>query len=281
MPLMNYPAAAQQFPAGRRVWLAGVPVDCIGEDEVLTLFERTVRRGDRIVLANLNLHGWYAALTTPVMLDLLKARDSVVHIDGTPILWIARLLGARVSAKARNGHIDLIPKMLRQCAGMGLPIAIVGADEAGAEVNRKVLEAMAPGLQVLSFSGYFDMDDHGSSSYQTQIIDKLREHRPALLLVGMDMPRQEKWIAQIKDKVDVNVIMPVGGFADYFAGRTRIPPRFLGVLGLEWLFRLVHDPRRLAFRYLVEPLFLAVLLVQLTLKRSRWGRDRSMDNSLS
>lgn len=67
------------------------------------------------------------------------------------------------------------------------------------------------------------------------------------------MPRQEKWIQQNRNDIDANVILPSGATLDYVAGTKRMAPRWMGVLGLEWAFRLATEPRRLAYRYLVEP----------------------------
>ena len=262
------------FRPDRRVWLAGLPLDLLGEADILRLFGSAVAADDRVVLANLNLHGLYAALTTPEMSALLKAPDSLVHIDGMPIVWMARLSGAKLPERARNAHIDLIPKMLANCAAAGWRVAIVGSDAEGARENEDALARLAPGLQIKAFDGYFDMNDSRPGSRQSEIIAAIRAFRPALLLVGMGMPRQERWIAAVRDQLDVPVIMPVGGFADYFAGRTRTAPRFLGPLGLEWLYRLFHDPRRLAFRYLVEPILLLGLLVRETARGAAWGAGK-------
>jgi len=255
-----------------RVWLAGLPVDVIRQTEIIALLEAAVMNARPTVLANLNLHGLYAALTTPVMGDLLRNPETIVHIDGTPIMWMARLLGQSVPPDARAGHIDLIPKMLRRCAERGWPVAIVGGRPEDASMNKRALASLAPGLHVASFHGYFDMADTRPGAPQVSTVEAIKALRPALLLVGMGMPRQEAWIAAHHQTLGVPVVMPVGGFADYFAGRTRTAPRVLGPLGLEWLFRLIHDPRRLAFRYLVEPFLLAGLLVRATAQGARWGR---------
>lgn len=267
-------AVRRAAPADRRVWMAGVPIDLIGESEIIALFERSVADADRIVLANVNLHGLYAALTTPAMMALLKGPDSVVHIDGTPVVWMARALNLKLPPKARNGHIDLIPKLFARCAAQDWPVVIVSGDAAAAAENARALAALAPGLRITAFDGFFDLDDDGAGSKQRRILDAIDTIKPALLLVGMGMPRQEKWIARIRGLVDVPVIMPVGGFADYFAGRTRTAPRWLGPLGFEWLYRLVHDPRRLGFRYLVEPFMLAGHLAVATARGAPWGRSR-------
>jgi N-acetylglucosaminyldiphosphoundecaprenol N-acetyl-beta-D-mannosaminyltransferase len=261
----------------RRFWIAGVPVDVVGRREIIAMFDHAVMRETPFVLANLNLHGLYCALTSAAMGKLLASRDTIVHIDGTPIVWAAKLAGMDIPPDARNAHIDLIPELLTLCAARGWPVVIVNSDQEGAGQNQAALETLVPGLQVAALSGYFDHGDMSQDAPQQQVIDQIIALRPALLLVGMGMPRQEAWIARIRTVVDVPMIMPVGGFADYFTGRTRMPPRFLGPLGLEWAYRLFHDPRRLGFRYLIEPVLLLCLLIKRMASGTKWGRQRDLN----
>lgn len=254
-----------------RCWIAGVPVDLIGEMGILQLFEQTVITGNSIVLANVNLHGIYCALRYPAMLSLLMRQDAVVHIDGTPVVWLLKALGCSLPANSRNGHIDLIPKMLEICAKRNWRVVVVGSDHTGAATNERVMNQLFPNLKIKAFDGYFDIEDVSSQSRQSHLLRSISEYRPNLMLVGMGMPRQEIWINSIKDLIDVPVIMPVGGFTDYFTGRAKMPPRFLGPLGLEWLFRLLSEPRRLAHRYLVEPFIMLHLMARATQAGARWG----------
>lgn len=157
----------------------------------------------------------------------------------------------------------------------GWPVVIVNSDTAGASQNQRALAALAPGLKIVALSGLFDDNDMSEGSTQKKTIEQIRALRPALLLVGLGMPKQEAWIARVRNLVDVPMIMPVGGFADYFTGRAKTPPRFLGPLGLEWAYRLIHAPRRLGFRYLVEPMLLLGLLIRARIEGAKWGRQPS------
>lgn len=261
----------------RRFWIAGLPVDTVGRDEILGLFEHAVTRQAPFVLANLNLHGLYCALTTAPMAALLQSENTIVHIDGTPILWAARLAGVDIPPVARNTHIDLIPQLLELCAARGWLVVIVNSDTAGASQNQRALETLVSDLRIVALSGSFDDNDMGEDSTQKKTIEQIRMLRPALLLVGLGMPKQEAWIAQVRDLLEIPMIMPVGGFADYFTGRAKTPPRFLGPLGLEGAYRLIHAPRRLGFRYLIEPILLLGLLVKAFITGTKWGRQRGGD----
>jgi N-acetylglucosaminyldiphosphoundecaprenol N-acetyl-beta-D-mannosaminyltransferase len=262
------------FLKQQRYYLADRPVDPYTSRELALLFQQLVRSDQKRVLANLNLHGLYCSFKSDVMMDLLTDNKTIVHIDGMPIRWLCNFRGARLSPDYRTAHIDLIPELMRDCAKRGLRIFLVGSSEAGAADNAAAFRHLVPGLDIVCRHGFFDTKDTSPGSATDVLINEINSKKTNLLLVGMGMPLQEEWIAAIKDRINVNMIMPVGGFADYFTGRTRTPPRVLGRLGLEWLFRLLEQPRRLAFRYLGEPLLLLHLLALNALKGGKWGPER-------
>lgn len=95
--------------------------------------------------------------------------------------------------------------------------------------------------------GYFELDEEAA------VVTAVNKFAPHVLMVGMGMPRQEAWVVRNVDKIDARAILTCGACMDYRAGVTVTPPRWAGRVGLEWLFRLVREPRRLAVRYLIEP----------------------------
>lgn len=256
-----------------RYRLCGTPVDILQIEDMIGLLDDTVRGNKKIVLANLNLHGWYYALRHKVMADFLNSSNVAVHIDGMPIAWATSLFGAPDARRARNTHIDLIPHLLRHCEKFGWSVVFVGGAPEHCTANSEAIKRIAPELNFRAFHGFFDINDGSEGSQQSTLLRNISEFRPALLLVGMGMPRQEIWISHNRAAINANLIMPVGGFLDYFAGRTATPPRILGKLGLEGLYRLFKDPRRLAFRYLIEPIGLLWLLLLGTLRGNPWGLD--------
>lgn len=266
-----------RFMVKKRCYIAGRPVDPCTGSELKELFQQLVKTEQKRVLANLNLHGLYCSFKSNTMQHLLLAKETLVHIDGTPILWLCNFLGAKLNMDYRNAHIDLVPELLKTCAENNLRVFLVGSNKAGAIENEAVLRRLIPGLQIKTSPGYFNVDNASDDKTISRLIDEINNNNTNLLLVGLGMPKQEEWIAANKDRLNVNMIMPVGGFADYFAGRRRIPPRFLGKLGLEWLFRLLEQPLRLGFRYLIEPALLLALLGLNTLKGEKWGQEMNVN----
>jgi N-acetylglucosaminyldiphosphoundecaprenol N-acetyl-beta-D-mannosaminyltransferase len=115
----------------------------------------------------------------------------------------------------------------------------------------RVFRAHAPGLQIATAHGYFDRSP--GSIENEAVLAQINAYQPHILLVGMGMPLQEHWLIDMFDRIDANVLMNVGAIMDYFAGEIPTPPRWMGRVGLEWLYRLGSEPRRLWQRYLVEP----------------------------
>ena len=90
----------------------------------------------------------------------------------------------------------------------------------------------------------------------------MAEIKPDLVIVGMGMPRQEKWLYENKDKLQAGVIITCGAAMEYFAGTVKTPPRWMGRSGMEWLFRFVENPKKFWFRYMIEPWFALWLLAR-------------------
>ena len=94
---------------------------------------------------------------------------------------------------------------------------------------------------------------HGYGADQAQVVNTINALRPDILLVGMGMPLQERWLVEHLDQLDVGFATQAGSTLDYYAGAQARPPRWMSRIGLFWLYRLLNDPRRLWRRYLVEP----------------------------
>ena len=125
-----------------------------------------------------------------------------------------------------------------------------------------------PGLQVDTHDGYFDLDDDRRCS---EVVDRINAARPDILFVGMGMPKQEVFVNRYGSRLAVPVIGLGGAAFAYLAGEQAAPPRWMGRHGLEWLYRLCADPRRLAGRYVVEPLLLAAVLGRRAVMQTKDG----------
>jgi N-acetylglucosaminyldiphosphoundecaprenol N-acetyl-beta-D-mannosaminyltransferase len=128
-----------------------------------------------------------------------------------------------------------------------------------AEQGAAILRDKFSDLQIATAHGYFDV--HLDSQGSQNVLEAINAYQPNVLMVGMGMPRQEHWLVDNIRHLHANVVLNAGATMDYVVGVVPTPPRWSGRLGLEWLYRLAAEPKRLWRRYLIEPWFVLGLFL--------------------
>jgi len=170
-------------------------------------------------------------------------RAALVVADGQPLVWCAPLFGGRLPERVTG--IDLIDAVCARAATEGKSVFCLGASQSLLHSTLAHLRARHPGLRIDGADGYFDAASAAARAEQ------VRASGAQLLFVGMGCPRQEEFISEHWERLGVGMAIGVGGSFDVLGGaRYRAHP-WIGYLGLEWLVRLLQEPRRLARRYLV------------------------------
>lgn len=249
------------FEPVKEISILGFRFHPMTKSDVIGAISSCVRAKRRMVMGNLNLHGMAVMFESSGMNRLLSAPETLVMIDGTPIVWVARLLGRKVSREQRMTSLDYFDDLFRLAAKEGWRIDYVGSTPDVLKQGLAILRKRVPGLDIEGRDGYFDVKDHSENGKQAEIVAWLNRRGADIVIVGMGMPRQEEWLESIKGEISTRVLIPVGAYLEYQVGSLALPPRWLGPLGLEWLYRLVTAPRRLAYRYIVEPFVLLFFLV--------------------
>ncbi|MEZ5333399.1 MAG: WecB/TagA/CpsF family glycosyltransferase [Thermoanaerobaculia bacterium] len=131
-------------------------------------------------------------------------------------------------------YVDWIGELAQRAAASGWRLFYLGGRDGVAAEAAERLRRRAPGLRIATHPGYFDA--RAGSSENRAVLQAIRENSPDVLLVGMGMPRQERWIVENLDRLEARVVLNAGACFDYVAGVARTPPRWAGRLGLEWLF---------------------------------------------
>ena len=247
---------ASPVNAGRASVL-GVQVEALNMRELNAIVAEAIENRKRVIVANHNLHSIYLYHHDSKMRAFYAAADHI-HVDGMAVIASARLLGIAFRREHRITFVDWIGPLALAAANHGWRVFYLGSRPGVAQRGAEVLEGRYPGLQIETAHGFFDPDP--ASSEAQAILAGIEAWRPHLLITGMGMPRQEHWIVDHMDRLSANVILNGGAALDYFAGAIPTPPRWAGRCGLEWLFRLIAEPRRLWSRYLVEPWFIAYKL---------------------
>lgn len=238
--------------------LAGVDVHGLTVDELYDFICAAIVNNEQRIISNHNSHSVYLYHHDEKMRSFY-AKSALIVIDSMPLVFIGRLLGYPLRNENRMTHLDWIPPLLAQAAHNGWRVFYLGSKPGVAEKGAQAWKSRMPKLQIATHHGYFDI--RPASSENQQVIAAINEYRPQILMVGMGMPRQEHWVVDKLEQLNANVIINVGALIDYVAGVIPTPPRWIGRLGLEWLYRLASEPRRLGRRYLLEPWFLIMIIV--------------------
>ncbi len=200
-------------------------------------------------------HALNISLVDAEQRECLRHAD-VVFADGIGVRLGTRLLGGSLPSNL-NGT-DMFPLLCQQAAVSGRPLVLVGAKHDVVDECARRSRAAHPGLQIPIVShGY--LDDAASLA----LASELRDLDSPLVLVGMGSPVQEKWAMRYLSDLPRATVLTVGGLFDFFSGRMPRAPRAWRELGLEWLYRLWQEPKRMARRYLLgNPLFLLMIACQ-------------------
>ena len=170
---------------------------------------------------------------------------SLILADGMSVLWSLRASGCRIPERVTG--VDLMARLLTASAQHRLKVYFLGARR---EVVTKLVErtrAQHPGVEIAGFhDGYFGPDDH------TKLVEEIRASGAHMLFVGMPSPFKETWCERHRERLNVPVIMGVGGSFDVLAGFIKRAPRWMQSSGLEWFWRLLMEPRKLWKRYLTS-----------------------------
>ncbi len=189
--------------------------------------------------------------------------------DGKPLIWLSRAMGSPLPAKVSGS--DLALPLCARAAREGLSVFLLGAKDGVGARAAEVLERACPGLVVagvLSPPLGFDKDPAADAA----VVRAVRDAKPALVLVALGAPRQELWMHAHKAELAPAVLLGVGGTLDFLAGEVKRAPSWMSDNGLEWLYRLAQQPRRMAGRYLVRDRAFAGIALRALRTSRRWSR---------
>jgi N-acetylglucosaminyldiphosphoundecaprenol N-acetyl-beta-D-mannosaminyltransferase len=238
------------------VEVLGIPITPLTEAQTLDRLERFVddKACTYIVTANLN----YAMLCADdTDLHDVNERAAFVVADGAPLLWWSRLIGRRLPERVTGS--DLILSMSERAAARDFGVYLLGAAPGVADRVADELMARYPGLRVVGTeSPPFRPLTEDEREAQ---IARIRAAAPDIVMAAFKMPDGERWLRDNVDVLGVPLLLQFGASFDFVAGRVERAPRWMQRVGLEWLHRVMQEPRRLAGRYWGNFVFLARSLV--------------------
>ncbi len=186
------------------------------------------------------------------------ARAELTIADGMPVVWASRLLGKRLPERVAGS--DVVAPLMRRAAVRGWRVFLFGGAPGVAELAARNLAAENPGL-VIAGTDCSRVDLTEPPSARAEILSRVAAARPHIVLVGLGAPKQELWIDEAAPQLRPAVLLGIGAGIDFAARVAARAPRWASAAGLEWLHRLLREPKRLWRRYLLRcPRFLPVVL---------------------
>ena len=178
----------------------------------------------------------------------------VINIDGMGVVWAARILG--YSVPERVAGVDLFERLVEMAASSQLPVYFLGATDAVVEQTANILMKRYPALRIAGFSnGYFWGDEQAT-------VEKIKRSGARLLFVAISSPKKEVFIDRWKNELGVDFVMGVGGTFDVVAGKVSRAPKWMQRAGMEWVYRVIQEPRRMWRRYLFTNAQFLILLAK-------------------
>jgi N-acetylglucosaminyldiphosphoundecaprenol N-acetyl-beta-D-mannosaminyltransferase len=244
----------------RRVSVTGVEVDNLSVDETVAEIRALTKEPGFHYMAVVNAAKMVATRKDLSLKRILDSAD-IVTADGMSIVWASWLLGRPL--RERVTGIDMLARLLQLATAEGLSVFFLGSKQEVVAAAVQEYRAAYPRLQVAGHrNGYFS--EHESKT----VAQEIKLTGADLLFVGMGSPAQEKWIAQHGAASGVRFAMGVGGSFDHVTGAVPRAPLWMQRAGLEWLHRLIREPRRMWRRYLIgNTRFIYLVLVQRLLRK--------------
>ncbi|MGB2869682.1 MAG: WecB/TagA/CpsF family glycosyltransferase [Bacteroidota bacterium] len=240
--------------AAPTVEILGVPVKAVNRKNLTDIIRQTLLDGRKGWVSYVNVHAINLAAEKPEFKRFLN-RSLLNYCDGEGVRLGASILGKNIPE--RIVLTDWFYDLCEVADYQHLRVFFLGSTD---DVLRRSLERLKqryPGLNVCGYHhGYFN-------GFDADIVSAVNAAKPDILFVAMGMPRQEQWIEKNFDSLNVRLIFNTGSCLDYVAGMKRRCPQWMAQSGLEWLFRLFQEPRRLWKRYILgNPLFLIRIFTQ-------------------
>jgi N-acetylglucosaminyldiphosphoundecaprenol N-acetyl-beta-D-mannosaminyltransferase len=240
---LRLPAAP---PAPRSQAILGVPLAITDYAGTLDWIDAAVAAGARSYVCVAAVHTVMASREDADLRAAVLGADFTVP-DGQPLVWALNALGHGLSDRVYGP--ELMDRACARAAATGQRMYLYGGRNHGALAElARTLRLRHPGLRIVG--GHCPPFRPLTAAEEAAVVDEINRSGADVVWVGIGVPKQEKWMARMRDRLDAPVLVGVGAAFDFHAGLVPQAPDALQRLGLEWLFRLVQEPRRLWRRYL-------------------------------
>lgn len=239
--------------------IMNVRIDNFTMDEVLKIVEEKIDNNEQYIIYTPNTEIIMMCQKDEKFLNLMNKSDINIP-DGVGLIYASKI--KKHPLKEKVAGYDLSVNLLKLANDKGLKLYVVGGKPGVAEAAMKNVREEYPGIKIVGAQhGYFKGTHLGKRGHEEElkVIEDINNHQPHILFVGFGAKKQEQWIEYNKDLINANVIIGNGGTLDGLAGIVKRTPDIFIKLGLEWLDRLMKDPRRIK-RQIVLPVFMLKII---------------------
>jgi N-acetylglucosaminyldiphosphoundecaprenol N-acetyl-beta-D-mannosaminyltransferase len=261
------PVSDRTLPSPREIRtrdILGIPIAMTDYARAMDVMDGMIARGERGYVCCVAVHAVMVAESDPEMRTALLGSTLTVP-DGMPLVWAANLMGENLPNRVYGP--ELMRRYNERCRDRGHRVWLYGGRDQGSLAQLALnMHRANPGIRVVG--GYSPPFRPLTSPEEDEIARQINAARPDVLWVGIGVPKQEKWMARMRERLDVPVMCAVGAAFDFHAERISQAPPWMQKRGLEWTYRIAQEPRRLLPRYLYyNPRFMAALGRQLARER--------------
>lgn len=238
--------------AQRRREFLGAPMHALSMAETLSLAEESMRTRRPLLHTVINVAKLVNMSSNADLREDVGSAD-VINVDGTGVLWGARLLGIAIGERVAG--VDVMTELFALCAAKGYRPFLLGAEQHVLDAIAARLAREHPQLVIAGMRhGYF------TAAQEQDVVAAINASGADCLFVALPTPRKERFLRRYRDALSPSFVMGVGGSFDVYGGKVARAPRLLQRLGLEWLFRVAQEPNRLWRRYYETNIAYAALL---------------------
>lgn len=231
-----------------RMEFMNTEVDNLTMDEALSAIDELIRENKNAYVVTPNVDHIVKLERGGELVDVYKNADLILT-DGKPLVWISKWYGKPIKEKISGS--DLFPLLCKMAAEKGYSMFFLGAAEGVAAKAAQNLTKKYPGLNVVgTYSPPYEFEKNKEE--MTRIESMIKSAKPHILIVGLGCPKQEFFIFHNKERLKVPISLGLGASLDFEAGNIKRAPKWMSNHGLEWLYRITQDPKRLVKRYLVD-----------------------------
>lgn len=229
-----------------RVDVLGIHVSVTDMDDTVETFARWIAWGERHLVCVSDMNSVLHARADEHLTEVYN-NSGLTVADGMPLVWAGKRAG--FDRMARVCGPDLLERVMAEAAERGWSQYFYGGADGVAEQLRENFVGRHPGLQVAG--AYSPPYRALTEAEDAEIVDRLNEAKPDIIWVGLGAPKQERWMAEHRDRLDAAILIGVGAAFDFHTGRLDRAPGWMQRSGLEWSYRLYKEPRRLWRRYVL------------------------------